>query len=191
MFRQLILNTMAIMDTYVQCPYCMGYNTHKTPMYKALNGEIEINTPVDVKMLPGINSKPQKWSQIVGKGQYDFLGFCENCQARFMIQDKLIIRIGSELPESNSDTFSMIADEIFSINIPNAAFPNISIVTGKVSNGKIQMGDSVMIDSGLYNIEAIVLGIEMFRRILPCTEIGDNCGILLNISKDRIRKGDI
>lgn len=182
---------MAIMDTYVQCPYCMGYNTHKMPMYKALNVEIEINTPVDVKMLPGINSKPQKWSLIVGKGQYDFLGFCENCQARFMIQDKLIIRIGSELPESNSDTFSMIADEIFSINIPNAAFPNISIVTGKVSNGKIQMGDSVMIDSGLYNIEAIVLGIEMFRGILPCAEIGDNCGILLNISKDRIRKGDI
>ena len=56
----------------------------------------------------------------------------------------------------------------------------------------IDMGcDSVMIDSGLYNTEAVVLGIEMFRRILPCAEVGDNCGIFLNISKDRIRQGDI
>ena len=85
----------------------------------------------------------------------------------------------------------MTIDEIFSINIPNAVFPNMSVVTGNVSSGKIQMGDAVIIDSGLYNIEAVVLGVEMFRRILPCAEIGDNCGILLNISKDRIRQGDI
>lgn len=182
---------MAIMDTYVQCPYCMGYNTHKMPMYKALNGEIEINAPVGIKVLSGINSKPQKWSLIVGNEQYNFLGYCESCHERFVIQDKMIIRMNSELPESNSDKFLMVVDEIFSINIPNAAFPNTSIVTGKVSNGKIQMGDSVMVDSGLYNTEAIVLGIEMFRQILPCAEFGDNCGILLNISKDRIRKGDI
>ena len=67
----------------------------------------------------------------------------------------------------------------------------MSVVTGKPSSGEIQMGDSVRIDSGLYNIEAVVLGIEMFQRILPCAEVGDNCGILLNISKDRIRQGDI
>ena len=44
--------------------------------------------------------------------------------------------------------------------MPNSAFPNMSVVTGKPSSGKIQMGDSVRIDSGLYNIEAVVLGIE-------------------------------
>lgn len=182
---------MAIMNTYVQCPYCMRYNTHRIPMYKTLNGEIEINTPSCIKVLPGINGKPQKWNQIVDKGQFNFLGFCENCQSKFEIQEKLIIRIGSELSESNSDAFSMTIDEIFSINMPNSAFPNMSVVTGKPSSGKIQMGDSVRIDSGLYNIEAVVLGIEMFQRILPCAEVGDNCGILLNISKDRIRQGDI
>ena len=181
---------MAITNTYVQCPYCMGYNTHKVPMYKTLDGEIEIDTPSCIKVLSGINSKPQKWNQIVDKGPFNFLGFCENCQAKFIMQEKLIIRIGSELPESNTDAFSMTIDEIFSINMPNAAFPSISIVTGNVSNGKIQMGDSVVIDSGLYNIEAVVLGIEMFRRILPCAEVGDNCGIILNVSKDRIRQGD-
>ena len=177
------------MDTYVQCPYCMGYNTHRMPMYKALNGEININTPVHIKVLSG--SKPQKWTQIVDKGQFNFLGYCEDCQAKFVMQEKLIIRIGSELQESNTDVFSMTISEIFSINMPNSAFPNINVITGKPSSGKIQMGDSVMIDSGLYNIEATVLGIEMFRRILPCAEIGDNCGILLNISRNRIRKGDI
>lgn len=182
---------MTIMDTYVQCPYCMGYNTHKVPMYKTLTGEIEIVAPSCIKVLSGINSKPRKWNQIVDEGQFNFLGFCESCQAKFVMQEKLIIRIGSELPESNPDVFLMQIDEIFSINMPNAAFPNMSVATGKISSGKIQMGDSVRIDSGLYSIEAVVLEIEMFRRILPCAEVGDNCGILLNVSKDRIRQGDI
>lgn len=179
------------MDTYVQCPYCLGFNTYRTPLFKKLNGDVNVAVPESVKCFSGVNCVPRKWLPIVADGEYNFLGFCENCQTRFTVKEEQILRTESDQPSANKDSFLMTIEDVFSLNISSAAYSNTAIVTGKIASGRIQIGDKVILSSDSNTIELVVLGIEMFQRLYPCAEVGDNCGILLNVSKDKVHKGDV
>jgi len=179
------------MDTYVQCPYCLGFNTYRTPLFKKLNGDINVAVPENVKCFSGVNCAPRKWLPIVTNEEYNFLGYCENCQARFIVKEEQIVQIESEQPDVDKSSFSMTIEDVFSLNISSAAYPYTAIVTGKIASGCIQIGDKVILSSDSNDIELTVLGIEVYQRLFPCAEIGDNCGILLNVSKDKVHKGDV
>ena len=179
------------MDTYVQCPYCLGFNTYRTPLFKKLNGDINVAVPENVKYFSGVNCAPRKWLPIVTNEEYNFLGYCENCQARFIVKEEQIVQIESEQPDVDKSSFSMTIEDVFSLNISSASYPYTAIVTGKIANGRIQIGDKVILSSDSSSIKLLVLGIEMFQRFLPFAEVGDNCGILLNVSEDKVHKGDV
>lgn len=180
------------MKTYVQCPYCMGYNTHRIPIMRTLDGRIEIFQPVHIIRFSGIDCKPKEWSPIVGE-DYKFMGFCNYCQAKFLIEKENIIRItdGEDTLGLRQKPFFMRIDDVFSINIGNTPHSYMSVVVGQIESGFISIGDKVIISSGVEQIEATVCGIEMFRKNLPSAEFGDNAGIVLNVDKAAIHQGGI
>ena len=61
------------------------------------------------------------------------------------------------------------------------------IVTGRIETGEINVGDTVIIQNPDNNLFSVVLGVEMFRKLLDRGEAGDNVGILLRgVRKDQI-----
>ena len=88
------------------------------------------------------------------------------------------------------DEFLIYVEDVFNVTDRG------TVVTGRVTNGKVKTGDKVVVyswdDSGnLLTIEAEVGGIEMFHKILDEAEKGDNVGLLLGDSslKDQIQRG--
>lgn len=66
------------------------------------------------------------------------------------------------------------------------------VATGRIESGEIHAGDQVYIFGNGASLYAVVIGIEMFRKLLDCAEEGDNCGILLSgVSKDELSSGMI
>ena len=84
--------------------------------------------------------------------------------------------------------FLMPIEDVFSITGRG------TVATGRIERGVINIGDSVEI-VGMMGIEdkpmtSTVTGVEMFRKILPRGEAGDNAGILLRgIDKEAIKRG--
>lgn len=174
---------MKITKTYVQCPYCSGYNTRRVPIMRELDGRIMVMPPENVTRFSEINCHPKEWAAIIGE-QYNFMGLCEHCQARFIIERENIIRIMIDEPSDlRQKPFQMEIGNVFSCM-------NKSVVTGKIKSGFIQVGDNVIISSEMKQVKATVCGIEMFRKLLPYAEFDDNCGIFLNIDKEKICVGD-
>lgn len=56
-------------NTYVQSPYCFGYNTRLTPIKKEINGEISIIPPEEIQRFTGTNSSPQEWTSIIEESE--------------------------------------------------------------------------------------------------------------------------
>ena len=70
------------------------------------------------------------------------------------------------------------------------------VVTGKVASGMLEVGDVVGFydESGIYNLaDASVTGIEMFNKLLPDCEKGDNVGLRITLDpeewKDKLVEG--
>ena len=66
-----------------------------------------------------------------------------------------------------------------------------TVVTGRIERGVINLNDPVsIVGMGAENLNSVVTGIEMFRKILERGESGDNAGILLRgIEKEDIKRG--
>lgn len=61
------------------------------------------------------------------------------------------------------------------------------VVTGRIETGEINVGDTVIIQNLNNSITSVVLGVEMFRKLLDRGEAGDNVGILLRgVEKNQI-----
>lgn len=79
-------------------------------------------------------------------------------------------------------SFYFIVEDIFSLSGGRL------MVVGKVISGEIHIGDTVSVGG---RVNAVVNGIEQFRKTLDTATAGDNCGILLNgISKSDVYKND-
>ena len=84
---------------------------------------------------------------------------------------------------ATSGKFNMVIDDVFSI------MGRGTVVTGKVSSGEINIGESVMINGSR---SVVVTGIEMFRKTLDYAKEGDNVGLLLkDVTRDEVHKGDV
>ena len=91
-------------------------------------------------------------------------------------------------PERQSDKpFLMPVEDVFSISGRG------TVATGRVERGTIKVGDVVEI-VGLSDerTNTTVTGVEMFHKLLPQAEAGDNIGALLRgIAKDAIERGQV
>ena len=91
-------------------------------------------------------------------------------------------------PERQADLdFLMPVEDVFSISGRG------TVATGRVERGTIKVGDVVEI-VGLSDEKrnTTVTGVEMFHKLLPQAEAGDNIGALLRgVAKDEIERGQV
>ena len=91
-------------------------------------------------------------------------------------------------PERKADLdFLMPVEDVFSISGRG------TVATGRVERGTVKVGDVVEI-VGLVEDKktTTVTGVEMFHKLLPQAEAGDNIGALLRgVAKDEIERGQV
>ena len=91
-------------------------------------------------------------------------------------------------PDRKADLpFLMPVEDVFSISGRG------TVATGRVERGTLKVNDTVEI-VGLTDEKAttVVTGVEMFHKLLPQAEAGDNIGALLRgVAKDGIRRGQV
>ena len=91
-------------------------------------------------------------------------------------------------PDRQADKdFLMPVEDVFSISGRG------TVATGRVERGTLKVNDTVEI-VGLTEEKAttVVTGVEMFHKLLPQAEAGDNIGALLRgVAKDGIRRGQV
>ncbi|MBI3440300.1 MAG: elongation factor Tu [Proteobacteria bacterium] len=82
--------------------------------------------------------------------------------------------------------FLMPVEDVFSISGRG------TVVTGRVEQGVIKVGEEVEIVGIRPTIKTIVTGVEMFRKLLDQGEAGDNIGALLRGTKrEEIERGQV
>ena len=82
--------------------------------------------------------------------------------------------------------FLMPVEDVFSISGRG------TVVTGRVEQGKLNVGDKIEVVGIKDTQETTATGIEMFRKLLDYAEAGDNVGVLLRgIEKDQVERGQV
>lgn len=82
--------------------------------------------------------------------------------------------------------FLMPIEDVFSIKGRG------TVVTGKISRGKVKVGDTIEIVGLKETKSTTVTGVEMFRKQLDEGIAGDNVGVLLRgIEKDQVERGQV
>ena len=91
-------------------------------------------------------------------------------------------------PERKADLpFLMPVEDVFSISGRG------TVATGRVERGTLKVNDTVEI-VGIVDEKSttVVTGVELFHKLLPQAEAGDNIGALLRgVAKDGIRRGQV
>ncbi len=91
-------------------------------------------------------------------------------------------------PERQADLdFLMPVEDVFSISGRG------TVATGRVERGTVKVGDVVeVVGLSEEKKSTTVTGVEMFHKLLPQAEAGDNIGVLLRgIAKDEIERGQV
>jgi len=91
------------------------------------------------------------------------------------------------LPQRAVDKdFLMPIEDIFSISGRG------TVVTGRIEQGRVKVGDEVEIVGIRPTQRTVVTGVEMFRKILDEGVAGDNVGLLLRgTGKDEVERGQV
>ena len=102
---------------------------------------------------------------------------------------ELMAAVDSYVPEPQRDTdkpFLMSIEDVMSITGRG------TVVTGKVEQGIIKVGDEVEIVGLRDTQKTTVTGIEMFRKLLDEGQAGDNLGALLRgTKKEEVERGQV
>jgi elongation factor Tu len=102
---------------------------------------------------------------------------------------ELMDAVDSYIPEPVRDIdkpFLMPIEDVFTITGRG------TVVTGKVEQGQVKVGEEIEI-IGLHDTQkTTVTGVEMFRKLLDSGQAGDNIGALLRgIDKDKVQRGQV
>jgi elongation factor Tu len=91
------------------------------------------------------------------------------------------------LPDrDDTKPFLMPVEDVFSISGRG------TVATGRVEQGKVEVGDEVEVVGLADTQKTTVTGIEMFRKMLDYAEAGDNIGALLRgLNRDDIERGQV
>src|ERR671919_167004 len=102
---------------------------------------------------------------------------------------ELMNAVDEYIPEPQRDTdkpFLMPIEDVFTITGRG------TVVTGRVEQGRLKLGDEIEI-VGIHDTQkTVVTGIEMFRKMLDEAVAGDNAGILLRgTKKEDVQRGQV
>ena len=103
---------------------------------------------------------------------------------------KLMDAVDEYIPTPTRDTdlpFLMPVEDVFTITGRG------TVATGRVERGQLNLNDTVEIVGIAEEIKStVVTGIEMFRKLLPSAQAGDNIGALLRgIDRKNIQRGQV
>ena len=103
---------------------------------------------------------------------------------------KLMDAVDEYIPTPTRDTdlpFLMPVEDVFTITGRG------TVATGRVERGQLNLNDTVEIVGIADEIKTtVVTGIEMFRKLLPSAQAGDNIGALLRgIDRKEIQRGQV
>jgi elongation factor Tu len=102
---------------------------------------------------------------------------------------RLMSEVDSYVPTPQRDTerpFLMPIEDVFSITGRG------TVVTGRVEQGVVHVGDEVAIVGLRDTRSTICTGVEMFRKLLDEGRAGDNVGVLLRgVGKDDVQRGQV
>ena len=100
---------------------------------------------------------------------------------------KLLEAIDANIPDPKRETdkpFLMAVEDVFTITGRG------TVATGRVEQGKINVGDPVEIVGLRETKQSVATGLEMFRKLLDESVAGDNIGMLLRgIDKGNVERG--
>jgi len=103
--------------------------------------------------------------------------------------DELMDALDASIPEPEralDKPFLMPVEDVFSITGRG------TVVTGRVEQGIVKVGDEVAIVGIKDTKKTVVTGVEMFRKLLDQGQAGDNVGCLLRgIDKDDVERGQV
>jgi len=103
--------------------------------------------------------------------------------------DELMEALDSTIPEPEralDKTFLMPIEDVFSITGRG------TVVTGRIEQGIVHVGDEVEIVGIRDTSKTTVTGVEMFRKLLDEGQAGDNVGCLLRgTGKDDVERGQV
>jgi elongation factor Tu len=103
--------------------------------------------------------------------------------------DQLMDALDATIPEPQralDKPFLMPIEDVFSITGRG------TVVTGRVEQGVVKVGDEIAIVGIKDTRKTVVTGIEMFRKLLDQGEAGDNLGALLRgVDKDDVERGQV
>jgi elongation factor Tu len=102
---------------------------------------------------------------------------------------ELMAAVDAFIPEPERDTdkpFLMPVEDVMSITGRG------TVVTGKIEQGIVKVGDEVEIVGLTTTQKTTVTGIEMFRKLLDEGQAGDNVGVLLRgTKKEEVERGQV
>ena len=103
---------------------------------------------------------------------------------------KLMAEVDAYIPTPTRDTdlpFLMPVEDVFTITGRG------TVATGRVERGQLNLNDTVEIVGVKEDKrQVVVTGIEMFRKLLPSAQAGDNIGALLRgIDRKNIQRGQV
>jgi elongation factor Tu len=102
---------------------------------------------------------------------------------------KLMDAVDSYIPHPKRDLdkpFLMPIEDVFSISGRG------TVVTGRIEQGKIKIGDEVEIVGFADTVKTTITGVEMFNKEMREGEAGDNVGVLLRgTKKEDVQRGQV
>jgi elongation factor Tu len=103
--------------------------------------------------------------------------------------DELLAALDVNIPEPQralDKPFLMPIEDVFSITGRG------TVVTGRVEQGVVKVGEEVEIVGIRDTTKKVVTGVEMFRKLLDEGQAGDNIGCLLRgVDKDEVERGQV
>lgn len=103
--------------------------------------------------------------------------------------DELMAAVDETIPVPVRDLdkpFLMSVEDVFSISGRG------TVVTGRIEQGKVKVGEEIEIVGLKDTKKTIVTGVEMFRKELDEGQAGDNVGLLLRgINKEDVERGQV
>jgi elongation factor Tu len=114
------------------------------------------------------------------------LGDAEDEEANRCV-DELLEALDAQIPEPQralDKPFLMPIEDVFSITGRG------TVVTGRVEQGVVKVGEEVEIVGVRETAKTVVTGVEMFRKLLDEGQAGDNVGCLLRgVGKEDVERG--
>ncbi len=102
---------------------------------------------------------------------------------------ELVKALDDSVPEPKREVdkpFLMPIEDVFSIKGRG------TVATGRIEQGKVAVGDEIEIVGIRDTKKTTVTGVEMFKKLLPDAQAGDNVGALLRgIERDDIERGQV